>query len=108
MFSFSIFLLYYLFVSFIFIVMYSHYEIFPRFDQNISDYLLIDLKIARSSRLLVFFRSVFYGEYNCKGAGATMERRVGYVRKLTDAEAKPFITLGYIEGSKWLLPPVAL
>ncbi|XP_009789874.1 pectinesterase 1-like [Nicotiana sylvestris] len=53
-------------------------------------------------------RSVFYGEYNCKGAGATMDGRVGYAKKLTDAEAKPLITLGYIEGSKWLLPPVTL
>ncbi|XP_059317979.1 pectinesterase 1-like [Lycium ferocissimum] len=53
-------------------------------------------------------KSVYYGEYNSKGAGATMNRRAGYVKKLTDAEIKPFISLGYIEGSKWLLPPVAL
>ncbi|XP_055809200.1 pectinesterase 1-like [Solanum dulcamara] len=53
-------------------------------------------------------KSVYYGEYKCKGAGATTARRVGYVKKLSDAEAKPFISLAYIEGSKWLLPPVAL
>ncbi|XP_059316091.1 pectinesterase 1-like [Lycium ferocissimum] len=52
--------------------------------------------------------SVFYGEYNNKGAGATMNGRVGYMKKLNDEEAKPFISLAYIEGSKWLLPPVTL
>ncbi|KAK4353873.1 hypothetical protein RND71_026067 [Anisodus tanguticus] len=55
-----------------------------------------------------FDSSVYYGEYNNKGAGATPERRVGYVKKLSDEEAKPFISLAYIEGSKWLLPPVTL
>ncbi|KAG5607411.1 hypothetical protein H5410_028903 [Solanum commersonii] len=53
-------------------------------------------------------KSVFYGEYNCKGAGAALEKRVGFTKKLSDAEAKPFISLAYIEGSKWLLPPVTL
>ncbi|KAM3344832.1 pectinesterase 1-like [Capsicum galapagoense] len=53
-------------------------------------------------------KSIYYGEYNCKGAGAAMDHRVGYVKKLSDAEAKPFISLAYIEGSKWLFPPVAL
>ncbi|KAK4353871.1 hypothetical protein RND71_026065 [Anisodus tanguticus] len=55
-----------------------------------------------------FDSSVYYGEYNNKGAGATPERRVGYVKKLSDEEAKPFISLAYIEGSKWLLPPITL
>ncbi|MCD7464665.1 hypothetical protein HAX54_053198 [Datura stramonium] len=50
--------------------------------------------------------SVYYGEYKCKGAGATMDRRVGFVKKLNDEEVKPFISLAYIEASKWLLPPV--
>ncbi|XP_004239981.4 pectinesterase 1-like [Solanum lycopersicum] len=53
-------------------------------------------------------KSVFYGEYNCKGAGAASGKRVPYTKKLSDEEAKPFISLAYIEGSKWLLPPVTL
>ncbi|PHU18091.1 hypothetical protein BC332_13786 [Capsicum chinense] len=55
-----------------------------------------------------FGSSVYYGEYKNKGAGATLDRRIGYVKKLSDEEAKPFISLAYIEGSKWLLPPLTL
>ncbi|CAN4095091.1 unnamed protein product [Withania somnifera] len=57
---------------------------------------------------LDYDKSVYYGEYKCTGAGATEDSRVGYVKKLSDEEAKPFISLAHIEGSKWLLPPVSL
>ncbi|CAK9157949.1 unnamed protein product [Ilex paraguariensis] len=50
-------------------------------------------------------KTVFFGEYNCKGARADFAARVPFAKKLTDAEAQPFISLAFIEGSKWLLPP---
>ncbi|KAL3524101.1 hypothetical protein ACH5RR_016935 [Cinchona calisaya] len=53
-------------------------------------------------------KTVFFAEYNTKGAGANTKNRAEYTKMLTDAEAKPFLTLGYIEGSKWLLPPTQL
>ncbi|KAL2550020.1 Pectinesterase PPME1 [Forsythia ovata] len=49
--------------------------------------------------------TVRFAEYNNKGIGANMDRRVSFVGKLTDAEAKPFISLAYLDASKWLLPP---
>ncbi|KAK6135569.1 hypothetical protein DH2020_030677 [Rehmannia glutinosa] len=48
---------------------------------------------------------VYFGEYNNKGPGSNLDKRVTFVKKLSDAEAKPFISLAFIEGSKWLLPP---
>jgi len=49
-------------------------------------------------------KTVFFGEYNNKGPGANMHKRK-YSKKLTAADAKPFINLAFIEGSKWILPP---
>ncbi|KAK9290685.1 hypothetical protein L1049_008859 [Liquidambar formosana] len=48
---------------------------------------------------------VFFGEYKNTGAGAATAGRVKYTKLLNDAQAKPYIGLGYILGSKWLLPP---
>ncbi|PSS32459.1 Pectinesterase [Actinidia chinensis var. chinensis] len=53
-------------------------------------------------------KNVFFGEYNCKGPGSSLEGRVGFFKKLSDADATPFLNLGFIEGSKWLLPPPTL
>lgn len=50
-------------------------------------------------------RTVFYGEYKCKGPGANPTRRVKYVKMLTDEEAKPYLDINYINGSYWILPP---
>ncbi|CAI9772142.1 unnamed protein product [Fraxinus pennsylvanica] len=52
-------------------------------------------------------KTVFFGEYNNKGPGANMDKRK-YNKKLTDADAKPFISLAFIEGSKWILPPTKI
>ncbi|KAE9605639.1 hypothetical protein Lal_00025220 [Lupinus albus] len=52
-----------------------------------------------------FDKDVYFGEYKNKGPGADTKGRYKFTKILSDAEAKPFITLGYIEGSKWLLPP---
>ncbi|CAA0836664.1 Pectinesterase PPME1 [Striga hermonthica] len=50
-------------------------------------------------------RTVYFGEYNNKGPGASFEKRVPFAKKLSDGEAKSFLSLAYVEGAKWLLPP---
>ncbi|KAL1808857.1 probable pectinesterase 53 [Daucus carota subsp. sativus] len=46
--------------------------------------------------------TVFYGQYKCSGAGANFAGRVSWSRELTDQEAKPFISLSFIDGSEWI------
>ncbi|KDP33787.1 hypothetical protein JCGZ_07358 [Jatropha curcas] len=46
--------------------------------------------------------TVFYGQYKCTGPGARFAGRVSWSRELTDEEAKPFISLSYIDGSEWI------
>ncbi|KAJ8425963.1 hypothetical protein Cgig2_033892 [Carnegiea gigantea] len=46
--------------------------------------------------------TVFYGQYKCTGPGARFAGRVAWSRELTDEEAKPFISLGFIDGSEWV------
>ncbi|KAL8494131.1 hypothetical protein ACS0TY_025064 [Phlomoides rotata] len=46
--------------------------------------------------------TVFYGQYKCTGPGASFAGRVSWSRELTDEEAKPFISLTYIDGSEWI------
>ncbi|XP_058098720.1 probable pectinesterase 53 [Magnolia sinica] len=46
--------------------------------------------------------TVFYGQYKCSGPGADYEGRVSWSRELTPQEAKPFISLGFIDGHEWL------
>uniref|UniRef100_A0A6N2MJQ4 Pectinesterase n=1 Tax=Salix viminalis TaxID=40686 RepID=A0A6N2MJQ4_SALVM len=41
----------------------------------------------------------------CNGAGANTAARAKSSKKLTADQVAPFISLGFIEGSKWLLPP---
>lgn len=53
-------------------------------------------------------RNLFFGEYKNKGPRSELAGRVGFVKKLTTKEVKPFITLAFIEGSKWLLPPATV
>ncbi|OAY30608.2 hypothetical protein MANES_14G041700v8 [Manihot esculenta] len=50
-------------------------------------------------------KNVFFGEYKNTGPGADPAGRVKFAKQLTEAEAKPFLSLGYIKGSSWLLPP---
>ncbi|KAE9615434.1 hypothetical protein Lal_00048318 [Lupinus albus] len=49
--------------------------------------------------------NLYFGEYKNKGPGADQEGRYKYTKQLSEVETRPFITLGYIQGSKWLLPP---
>ncbi|KAF8407116.1 hypothetical protein HHK36_006241 [Tetracentron sinense] len=46
--------------------------------------------------------TVFYGQYKCTGPGANYAGRVSWSRELTDEEAKPFISLSFIDGSEWI------
>ncbi|VFR01842.1 unnamed protein product [Cuscuta campestris] len=50
--------------------------------------------------------TIFFGEHQNTGAGASKATRPSYVKHLTEAEVKPFLSLGYIQASKWLLPPI--
>ncbi|CAA7026922.1 unnamed protein product [Microthlaspi erraticum] len=52
--------------------------------------------------------TVFYGEYKCKGPGSHQANRVHFTEDIDPPEAHRFLTLGYIQGSKWLLPPPVL
>ncbi|KAG5222495.1 pectinesterase PPME [Salix suchowensis] len=49
--------------------------------------------------------TALFGEYQCNGAGANTAARAKSSKKLTADQVAPFISLGFIEGSKWLLPP---
>ena len=53
-------------------------------------------------------RLVFYGEYKCMGPGANTSKRAKFAKMLDDDGVRPFVTLNYIEASKWLLPPPRL
>ncbi|PPD83424.1 hypothetical protein GOBAR_DD19637 [Gossypium barbadense] len=46
--------------------------------------------------------TVFYGQYKCTGPGASFAGRVSWSRELTDEEAKPFLSLSFIDGSEWI------
>ncbi|KAK1313811.1 putative pectinesterase 53 [Acorus calamus] len=46
--------------------------------------------------------TVFYGQYRCTGPGSTNSGRVSWSRELTDEEAKPFISMTFIDGSEWI------
>lgn len=46
--------------------------------------------------------TVFYGQYKCTGPGANFAGRVSWSRELTDEEARPFISLGFIDGTEWV------
>ncbi|KAJ9140054.1 hypothetical protein P3X46_030741 [Hevea brasiliensis] len=48
---------------------------------------------------------VFFGEYKNTGPGAAPAGRVKYAKQLTEEEVKPFLSLGFIKGTSWLLPP---
>ncbi|KAF5196103.1 Pectinesterase qrt1 [Thalictrum thalictroides] len=46
--------------------------------------------------------TVFFGQYKCSGPGANFGGRVKWSRELTQQEAKPFISLSFIDGYEWL------
>ncbi|KAL6006061.1 putative pectinesterase 53 [Asimina triloba] len=46
--------------------------------------------------------TVFYGQYKCSGQGASFAGRVSWAKELTDEEAKPFISLSFVDGNEWI------
>ncbi|KAF4380946.1 hypothetical protein F8388_011868, partial [Cannabis sativa] len=50
-------------------------------------------------------KDVFYGEYKCMGPGASTSKRVKYAKILSDEEIKPFMSMTFIQGNKWLIQP---
>ncbi|XP_068645129.1 putative pectinesterase 14 [Aristolochia californica] len=48
-------------------------------------------------------RTVFYGEYECTGAGSNSALRVPYSKQLSRDEAAVFLDISYIDGNDWLL-----
>ncbi|CAL9095344.1 unnamed protein product [Musa textilis] len=53
-------------------------------------------------------RTVYFGEYKCLGPGAVTDGRVRFARLLTDEQARPFLTMDFIQAQSWLLPPPAV
>ncbi|ONH97497.1 hypothetical protein PRUPE_7G192800 [Prunus persica] len=53
-------------------------------------------------------KTVYYGEYKCMGPGSSSTGRVKYAKMLSDEEAKPFLSMTFIRGTKWVLPPPKL
>ncbi|KAA8539734.1 hypothetical protein F0562_026426 [Nyssa sinensis] len=51
-----------------------------------------------------FDNKLFFGEYKNWGPGSNPSGRAKFSKQLSDAEAQPFISLAFIQGSKWLLP----
>ncbi|XP_051207249.1 pectinesterase QRT1 [Lolium perenne] len=47
-------------------------------------------------------KTVLFGEYNCKGPGASSRQRVPWSRALTYDEARPFLGRDFINGEQWL------
>ncbi|XP_065860316.1 putative pectinesterase 63 [Euphorbia lathyris] len=50
---------------------------------------------------------ILFGEYKNSGRGATLAGRAKHSKQLDDKQARYFLSLGYIQASKWLLPPPA-
>ncbi|GJN11074.1 hypothetical protein PR202_ga29239 [Eleusine coracana subsp. coracana] len=47
-------------------------------------------------------KTVLFGEYSCKGPGASTRQRVPWSRTLTYEEAQPFLGKSFINGEEWL------
>ncbi|XP_054790688.1 pectinesterase PPME1-like [Prosopis cineraria] len=50
-------------------------------------------------------QTVYFGEYQNSGDGANTKGRAPFTKFLSDADAKEFLSLGFIQASEWLLPP---
>ncbi|CAN4084249.1 unnamed protein product [Withania somnifera] len=47
-------------------------------------------------------QTIFYGEYNCSGAGSNMALRAPYAQRLNDTQALPFLNSSFIDADLWL------
>ncbi|XP_039044342.1 probable pectinesterase 53 [Hibiscus syriacus] len=50
--------------------------------------------------------TVFYGQYKCSGPGADFGGRVSWARELNKSQAKPFISVDFIDGQPMLIFPI--
>ncbi|WOK92286.1 hypothetical protein Cni_G00977 [Canna indica] len=46
--------------------------------------------------------TTYFGQYNCRGEGADLTRRVPWAKALTYEEAKPYLSKTYVNGDQWL------
>jgi hypothetical protein len=71
--------------------------------QELLEIIFSSLRLVLSSGERAFLCStVFYGQYKCFGPGANQANRAAWSHELTDAQAAPFMSLGYIDGSLWV------
>ncbi|KAE8703481.1 Pectinesterase isoform 2 [Hibiscus syriacus] len=49
-------------------------------------------------------KTVYHGEYKWTGVGAYSSGREPFAKQLTQKEAEPFLSLDYVNATKWLLP----
>ncbi|KAG2293407.1 hypothetical protein Bca52824_040076 [Brassica carinata] len=59
----------------------------------------------QANKVAAHDKTVFYGEYKCTGPGSHTAKRVPFTQDIDENEASRFLSLGYIQGSSWLLPP---
>ncbi|KAL2242008.1 putative pectinesterase 11 [Sesamum indicum] len=57
---------------------------------------------GESSKQRYYYRTAYYGEYKCYGAGASTSKRVKWSRSLSSQEAAPFLREDMIGGSSWI------
>ncbi|KAA8533919.1 hypothetical protein F0562_031436 [Nyssa sinensis] len=52
-----------------------------------------------------FDKTLYYGEFKNTDPGPDPAKRAPFTKQLAEADAQKFLSLGFIEGSNWLLPP---
>lgn len=75
------------------------------FSPNLTKTILLRHSIVSEidiSGLKFLDRTVLFGEYSCKGPGASTRQRVPWSRALTYEEARPFLGRSFINGEEWL------
>ncbi|KAI3992511.1 hypothetical protein MKX01_022602 [Papaver californicum] len=67
-------------------------------------FLYTDMSSVPDGAIMEKLDNLYNAEYMCTGPGANLQGLVKFTKKLTDAEAKPYMDLNYIGAAKWLLP----
>lgn len=55
-----------------------------------------------TNKTMIVPRTVFYGQYECTGAGANESKRVGWSHELTASQADALSSMSFIDGSSWV------
>ncbi|KAL8128627.1 hypothetical protein V2J09_017782 [Rumex salicifolius] len=50
-------------------------------------------------------KTAYFAESENEGPGADLSKRVPFMKKIAKEDTKPYLTLNYIKGMMWLLPP---